>query len=146
MKKKTSLARALAIGLLLLNNSLADAQNRIISKYPIFYIEYDESGNIVNRKQHSTYIPGGPLYFKRKSPKLTVSPNPTSGIFTVVNALPSADEVFTYNLYSINSILIESRQSKEQSVRFDISKYAEGIYLLQILGTDYESTWKIVKQ
>lgn len=146
MKKKTSIARALVIGLLLLNNSLVNAQSRIKSRYPIYYIEYDGSGNIVNRKQHSTYTPGGPQYLKRNNPKLTVSPNPTTGIFTVVNSLPSADEEFTYNLYSINSVLIESRQSKEQSVQFDISKYTEGIYLLQILGTDYESTWKIIKQ
>ncbi len=146
MKKEVLFARAFIAVLLLFTCPSVNAQNRAPRLHPLYRFEYDENGNILKRKaQTNNSYPGGPRYKRRNNYRINVGPNPTTGVFKVENTFPS-DEEFTYNLYNTSSVMLETRHSSEMCVQFDISEHAAGVYLLQILGTEYESTWKIIKK
>lgn len=112
-------------------------------------LTYDSNGNVTSRSLASTTRS---VFVEEKDPmttvqdRITVGPNPTDGIFSVERQFGSEDQLFTYSLYGLNSQLIESRQTTDRFVQFDLSGHADGIYILQVIGPDYKNSWKIIKR
>ncbi len=110
-------------------------------------LTYDSNGNVTSRSLSNATRSA---FIEEQEPivldKISVGPNPTDGIFSVERQFGSEDQLFTYSLYGLNSQLIESRQTTDRFVQFDLSGHADGIYILQVIGPDYKNSWKIIKR
>ncbi len=73
-----------------------------------------------------------------------VYPNPTKGIVRI-DILEELDEELYFSLTNERAQQIQSRNSSQKSITFDLSNYEVGIYLLLVQGKTRRSTLKIIK-
>lgn len=74
-----------------------------------------------------------------KEPRLF--PNPTKDIFYVDNVDEDAD----FRLFDLSGKLVAQQKGQGQRVSFDLSNFPSGVYSLQIIGSDFGVTKKLVK-
>lgn len=75
-------------------------------------------------------------------PDFSVSPNPSTGIFTVQSlTLPEKIRVST-----IDGKLVSEQITGSTSFSIDLSEYPTGIYLLNVVYADHTTTQRIVKE
>lgn len=116
---------------------------------------YDNAGNRTERTVVLTKSVQGESnnseYFKEELGKQVVKiyPNPTDGLFTVeiINVSDSAQVSGKLYLYDMTGQLLKKEEiNSEKKIEFDLSKNADGVYLLKIQMKELESTWKIIKK
>ena len=74
------------------------------------------------------------------SQNLSVYPNP----FEDLIYLSDANQIFTYNLYSIEGKMIKSGEIKDG--KLNLQQLSKGIYLLQLQNNEFTKTIKLVKK
>jgi predicted esterase len=72
--------------------------------------------------------------------KVIIFPNPTTNIVHVKLREPAQ-----INLYSIDGKLLKTYQTNSSTLQIDLSALKNGIYLIQIISSDFISTDKIIK-
>ncbi len=73
---------------------------------------------------------------------IAVYPNPVSDILTILTPLTN----YSIEVYTIGGQLIERNSYNQQSVTFDYSKYASGIYIMKVISEANSQIVKIVKK
>lgn len=73
-------------------------------------------------------------------------PNPTKGVFTIELNKPIAKAV-AINIFDMNGKLVKTidEQKLQQNTNVDLTKQAEGVYMLQLIGKDFTQMQKIIK-
>lgn len=72
-----------------------------------------------------------------------IYPNPTNGILNVVITNKKAE---TLAIYDLNGKAVETIKVVQDEIKLDLSKYAAGVYVIQISGADFVTNGKIVIQ
>jgi hypothetical protein len=75
---------------------------------------------------------------------ITVSPNPTSGIFSVNMEAEGLRDIYIYDV--TGRIVLESKGTVEKSISIDLNKEAEGVYFIRVIDTQSSVITKVVKQ
>ena len=116
--------------------------------YPIG-VALDASGNLYigdeqnNRIRRVTGISLGIKNIPSSSNEINIYPSPTTGIFTITGLLKGQ----IIELYNYTGQKLSAAISDKNTIQFDISNYANGIYLVRILNKDGSvfTTKKVVK-
>ena len=118
---------------------------------------YDEAGNRISRTitLKSTEANIDPIQLEEKryfdvlhQMKITISPNPHGGKFTVaVQNLPDVEEGQSIQLmlHSISGEMIYHIDELQSHNEVDISNRQNGTYLLTLISANDKRTWKIIK-
>ena len=77
--------------------------------------------------------------------ELSIYPNPTSGLLNVNIAGTENSTSFRLTLSTLSGTIIEDRHTESGNTQLDISRLAQGIYLLTVSSPDERRIWKIVK-
>ncbi len=77
--------------------------------------------------------------------ELSIYPNPTSGLLNVNIAGTENSTSFRLTLSTLSGTIIEDRHTESGNTQLDISRLAQGIYLLTVSSPDERRVWKIVK-
>lgn len=125
---------------------LEDEINELRHQQDSIVFAYDSNGNRISRHLVFERIlpPNVPITQANPS-AYTLFPNPTSGEFTVQQTLPTESAIRAVLLNMTGNIL-EVRETTGQAIVFDLSKQADGLYLLEIDGPTGHETWKIIKK
>ncbi|MBR6878544.1 MAG: T9SS type A sorting domain-containing protein [Bacteroidales bacterium] len=108
---------------------------------------YDECGNRVSRSLLIEQLPKqGENPLQPEALAYTIFPNPTSGQFSVVMKEPNDGTPLQMTLRNVTGSIIEHRFVHSSQTSFDLSKHAQGIYILEINTNEGSQAWKIVKQ
>ncbi|TDD95731.1 rhamnogalacturonan lyase family protein [Flavobacterium cellulosilyticum] len=127
--------------------------------YPSYYIGYDmatdpTTGNVITptpniyvAKTNSLGL--SPTNGEISSSAIKAYPNPTSGLFSLqLNSLESGKA--SIKIVALNGQVVKQRDvlltGKNQTVLFDISAEASGVYLLKVTSKEGETTQKIILQ
>lgn len=78
--------------------------------------------------------------------KITISPNPNGGRFSVKIEGCNLETSYQLQLFSANGKLVYEDYTKELINEIDISKQENGIYILSLIMGETKKTWKIIKQ
>ena len=78
--------------------------------------------------------------------KLTISPNPNGGKFTVKIEGYDLESPLQLFLHSINGTMAYKNQNMKMLNEIDISNRQNGTYILSLIIGDTKKTWKIIKQ
>lgn len=108
---------------------------------------YDENGNRQSRS----------IWFKKDdrpgAPQLVVHndlyrlfPNPTPGRFSLVITETAKQQSLRATLTTMTGVILEDLPIKDLRTEFDLSNQPDGLYLLEITGTEHAETWKVIKQ
>lgn len=107
-----------------------------------FTYGYDETENIVSR--NVVYYQGPQMKALFPTDSLSIEgyvgdgvrvyPNPTVGMINVEGANPDGKVPLTYSVYTMGSQLVATTRTHAASVRFDLTGYPKGMYLLKISG------------
>jgi hypothetical protein len=125
--------------------------------YPSFYIGYDmainpATGNVVTPTPN-IYVETGSLGLSSNgqlsSSALKVYPNPTSGLFSLqMDSLESGKA--TVKIVALNGQIVKQREvlltGGSQTVLFDISAEAAGVYMIKVTTKEGVTTQKIILQ
>ena len=112
---------------------------------------YDQVGNRISRGiiyLKSTKADSQPVDYKDKlgKTKITISPNPNGGRFTLsVTGTTETTKMKIY-LYSLSGNLIYESQQPFTSTKIDISNYPNGMYILYLIIGNKKKRWKIIKE
>jgi hypothetical protein len=89
----------------------------------------DVNGNVEQRALVMKWV-GGPLSVDQKlSTKFVISPNPSSGIFTLEQPLAQSGKLTVYNLFGH---IIFEKKIESTTTTFDLSRYNAGVYIVNI--------------
>ena len=77
--------------------------------------------------------------------ELTIFPNPTDGLINVNIAGVNGSNFFRLTLSTLSGTIIEERNSVDENTQLDISRLAQGMYLLTVSTPSERRVWKIVK-
>ena len=108
---------------------------------------YDENGNRVARYFEFKKMDG-----PQQDPKphgegtYELFPNPTPGQFSLVLKDAKKDTRLHAKLLSPAGTVLEEREITETRTIFDLSRQADGMYLLETDGPDGQQTWKVIKR
>ena len=108
---------------------------------------YDETGNRTSRSIAFEKIQEPEIRANHSNGQMyELYPNPTPGQFTVF--VKSGEAAITHHttIHSSTGVLIEERTIQEGNNTFDLSSYANGIYILSIETSDGLQSWKVIKQ
>ena len=124
------------------------------SSYADVQYSYDASGNrikkeiVLNTKQSIQTVdenikPASEMLSERN---IKIFPNPTHGILKIeINPLEKEDNSIIAVSKMSGQLLIQF-DNVESSTEMDLSQYANGLYLLQIVINGENSVWKIIKE
>ena len=117
--------------------------------------EYDAAGNrtsrhIVNNSPQAPLF-GTPKDFppetnEKERLAISVGPNPTSGQLTVSLSCLGKEDVCDIQLVNAAGQTIFSQSMSSSKAILDLSRYANGIYLLKINLNEEITTYKIIKK
>jgi len=127
--------------------------------YPSFYIGYDMAvdpitGNVVTPMSNifvanANNLGLSPANAELPSSEIKIYPNPTSGLFSLQFGNLESGKA-TVKIVALNGQIIKQRNveltGKSQSVMFDISAEAAGVYLIKVTTKEGVTTQKIVLQ
>lgn len=117
--------------------------------------EYDAAGNRISR--HVGYNGSqAPLFgtpkdfppetYEKERLAISVGPNPTSGQLTVSLSCLGKEDVCDIQLVNAAGQTIFSQSMSSSKAILDLSRYANGIYLLKINLNEEITTYKIIKK
>jgi len=84
------------------------------------------------------------LNFADIKPYIQISPNPANNIVTI--KIPDNTQNLTVRLLSTNGQLISNKVLDGETLTFDVSKLAAGVYNITIDGKDYSAKYKLIIQ
>ena len=108
---------------------------------------YDGNGNRITRS--ITFEKNENLETKPQLPQslhCALFPNPTPGQFTVSMSITEAKSPVHAKLLTSSGVLMDERIIQENQSVFDLSAFADGIYILLLETTEGSESWKVVKQ
>lgn len=108
---------------------------------------YDACGNRISRSILIEQLPrqGQEQHHPENLP-YSIFPNPTQGQFTVLLNNGAEDKPLQATLRTVSGKTIENRTLYGSQTCFDLSRHAQGVYLLEISDAEDSQTWKIIKQ
>lgn len=125
-------------------------------RYTFTDIESSKTGvryyrlKIIDRDGSSKYSPVRPVVFKDEI-KWQVNPNPSAGQFSIL-LQATAGEPVGIKLYDVNGKIVKEQTGTAdgfvQKIQVDItaSRYATGLYLLEVSSGETKQTFRLVKQ
>jgi len=78
--------------------------------------------------------------------KINIYPNPTHGLFKVAIKILDSKQKNYFLLYSLSGTKLQQQNISDINTEINISNYAAGTYLLDVILGDKVSRWKIIKQ
>jgi hypothetical protein len=105
---------------------------------------------IIDSDGSSKYSPIRPVVFKDEI-KWQVNPNPSAGQFSVLLQATAGNPVIV-KLYDINGKIVKEQTGTAdgfvQKIQLDItaSRYAAGLYLLEVSSGETKQTFRLIKQ
>lgn len=107
---------------------------------------YDANGNRISRYLEFKRItdPIQPIQLTNLT-SYELFPNPTPGEFTIVIKEPQENYRLHAKLLTTTGIILDEREITESRAIFDLSKQADGMYLLEIEGPEGLHSWKVIK-
>ena len=112
---------------------------------------YDQAGNRITREvvylKSVKAVGSEPVVHQDQlgDTKITISPNPNGGKFTLkVTGIAGKINMKIY-LYSISGALIYENQNPEMSTEIDISNRPNGMYVLSLIIENKRKTWSIIR-
>lgn len=108
---------------------------------------YDENGNRITRSLNFKRIDDLEQEpHTRQAFDCELYPNPTPGQFTVAIKTEGTPESFHATLLTSSGTRIEERMIQGNQTVFDLSAFANGVYLLIINSQEGSQNWKVIKQ
>lgn len=131
---------------------LALLPTSVMAQNKIAY-SYDEAGNVINRcivimqsRSISQDASSANDIYDDRIAKVTIHPNPTKGILKIdFNDFTESDNI-AISIFDISGKKIISQSNIPRNVTFDLTNYANGLYILQIIRNENHSSWKIIKK
>ena len=77
---------------------------------------------------------------------ISVYPNPTDGVFTIVVPGLNADKTPFYMLYDVNGVLLQKDEVRGRETEVDVGNLASGVYFLRIVNDEDVVSKVILKQ
>jgi hypothetical protein len=112
------------------NDYLNDVMNESI---PIHYVESPKSAS--DRYPHGSHMDDQALQTNSSlEKKLTILPNPSSGLFKVQVEKLSEEEKFSLSVYDMNGLLIYSAENISTKHDINLESYSSGIYMIQVVS------------
>ena len=110
------------------------------------HFTYDENGNRISRSISFKRISNPSLETENlHETSYDLFPNPTSGTFSLIMKDPEKGEKPHVILLSISGAILEERDLNGKQADFDLSHHPDGIYLLEVQGSESAETWKVIK-
>lgn len=117
-------------------------------------ITYDASGNRTCSKVLRLESAQGGIPYTENSfftealggCSMKIYPNPTQRHITIVFDNNKDESPGTLRLYDSNGRLLRESVIDSDTLQLDLGKYPSGIYIVEIVGTNGRSKWKIVKR
>jgi len=81
-------------------------------------------------------------YLLSSKKKITIGPNPTSGILTITQNFPKE---YSLEVYDNWGRLLQSMESESLQTTIDLSLYATGMYTIKVCHGETINTWKIFR-
>ncbi len=81
---------------------------------------------------------------KSPNPKITVSPNPTTGIVNLLNIPDNMRSIEILNI--LGQTLIEQKHPSSSNLPFDLSKFPKGVYYIRIIYPNSIAFHKIIRE
>ena len=108
---------------------------------------YDENGNRISRSLTFKRIESQqPTPNTAQAFDCVLYPTPTPGQFTV-SIKGAGDHPSLYaTLFTSSGVMIEERRIQGEQSVFDLSSFANGVYLLNIDAPEGSQQWKVIKQ
>ena len=107
---------------------------------------YDSNGNRITRSLAFDRLVRPTNSKENISSAYTLFPNPTSAEFTLHRSLPDQSAIIHTFLFGVNGNILEKKELVGQDITFDLSKFPEGIYFLEVEGPEGHDTWKVIKK
>ena len=107
---------------------------------------YDANGNRISRYLEFKRItdPDQPIQPTNLT-SYELFPNPTPGEFTIVMKESLENHRLHAKLLTASGIVLDEREITQSQTVFDLSKQADGMYLLEIEGPEGLHSWKVIK-
>ena len=107
---------------------------------------YDSNGNRITRSLVFERLvrPSSPEDYTPSA--YTLFPNPTSDEFTLHRSLPDKNAIIHAFLFGVKGNILDKKESVDLDITFDLSKFPEGIYFLEVEGPEGHETWKVIKK
>ena len=107
---------------------------------------YDSNGNRISRSLAFERVTPPSIPHAPATPSAyTLFPNPTSSGFTLQHHTPCESTIHAVLLNTTGTVL-EEKETIGQDLIFDLSKYSEGVYLLEVDGPTGRESWKVIKK
>jgi hypothetical protein len=75
--------------------------------------------------------------------KISIYPNPTKGI---ININLNSKEITSYKLYNLQGAILKEGKTKDETLIIDMSNFTKGVYILKIIGQNFDDYKKIIKE
>lgn len=110
-----------------------------------FSYDYDDAGNRIIRVMVSPKE-GKPQVKEISNFKITLSPNPTTGVLRLeLEGLETSDNT-KIKIYDLQGAEVYFKEDFGNSLQIDLTNQVNGVYLLDIHIGDKRSYWKIIKE
>lgn len=106
---------------------------------------YDANGNRISRSLSFQKIDRQDVATFTKV-SYDLYPNPTSDQFSIVLKEASKEHLTHATLLTVSGVILEEKDIQADKTSFDLSGMPNGIYLLEINGSESLQTWKVIKR
>lgn len=113
---------------------------------------YDKSGNISSRKvitlksaTSESDQESVPKVLLDTDIEVKIYPNPTQGQLKIELSDYKDKEVLSFQLYDMNGRLLINTKKSEATNELDLSRFANGTYILRMVRNGKPSSWRIIK-
>lgn len=108
---------------------------------------YDSNGNRISRHLVFERITKHDSPTQASIPSAySLFPNPTSGTFSLQLDKPEQGEMLRATLLDVSGTILETKETKDGRIEFDLTRQPGGIYILEVDGAAGRDTWKVIKK
>lgn len=111
---------------------------------------YDNSGNVTSRKiivlKSASFVSDTlPIIMEDVQINVKIYPNPTSGNLKIEIPDFKDNDNILFQIYDLNGRLVMKSKGAGISNMLDLSRFANGTYILQMTRNNRSSSWRIIK-
>lgn len=118
-------------------------ENLAIGTYTYYVVANytDPEGTSVPSNEVEVYVGPNAIDPKLADPSVILYPNPSNGLFSI-----TVDREYFVSVMDVNGVLIGEKVVKTDTESIDLSKYGQGLYMLQFRSDDTTFIMKVLVQ